>query len=379
LDSTLLFFGIVLPWLFVTLGCWIGYHLIRQNGRILLYLQALEQRLAQLSVAPQVAQAPFLTAGLPLGSPAPEFVLPDLKGERQALADFRGQKLLLIFVNPLCGFCTQMAPELATLPTDGADGRPVPLVVTTGDVPTNREFVEEHGIRCQVLLQEGMEVASQFQALGTPVGYLIDEQGNIASELAVGAHALLALAGAQAIGASGRNGLAPLGGTRSVTQSKINRSGLPVGTPAPDFQLPRLDGGELSLEAYRGRRVLLVFSDPKCSPCDHLMPALERVAAQMRDLQVLMVSRGDTKANRAKVAEHGLTFPVGLQRQWEISRAYGMFATPIAYLIDEDGIIAAEAAVGVEPILALLSRAAVSTNGKTDSPPRGEVVATHRR
>jgi hypothetical protein len=70
-----------------------------------------------------------------------------------------------------------------------------------------------------------------------------------------------------------------------------------------------------------------------------------------------MVSRGEAEANRAKASAHGLTFPIVLQRQWEISREYGMFATPIAYLIDAAGVIATEVAVGVEPILSLLSPA----------------------
>jgi peroxiredoxin len=77
-----------------------------------------------------------------------------------------------------------------------------------------------------------------------------------------------------------------------------------------------------------------------------------------------MVSRGDQEAHRQKAAEHKLTFPIVLQKQWEISRAYAMFATPIAYLIDEAGMIAADVAVGVEPIRALLARAAPPTNGK---------------
>ena len=61
------------------------------------------------------------------------------------------------------------------------------------------------------------------------------------------------------------------------------------------------------------------------------MPALEQVARQRGSLQVLLVSRGEREANQAKAAQHGLTFPILLQQQWEISRAYGMFATPIAY------------------------------------------------
>jgi hypothetical protein len=70
-----------------------------------------------------------------------------------------------------------------------------------------------------------------------------------------------------------------------------------------------------------------------------------------------MISRREPKANRAKVKEHALTFPVVLQQHWEISLLYGMFATPMAYLIDERGVIANAVAVGVEPILALLANA----------------------
>jgi len=142
-------------------------------------------------------------------------------------------------------------------------------------------------------------------------------------------------------------------GNRSFESSRINRSGLPIGVIAPVFRLPQLAGGELSLNEYLGRCVLLVFSDPNCGPCNQLVPQLEQIYRQTTAFQVLMVSRGDLETNRVKVIEHGLTFPVMLQRQWEISREYGMFATPIAYLIDEHGMIAADVAVGGDAILAL--------------------------
>jgi peroxiredoxin len=66
-----------------------------------------------------------------------------------------------------------------------------------------------------------------------------------------------------------------------------------------------------------------------------------------------MISRGDPDENQRKVAQHALSFPVLLQQQWEISRAYGMFATPIGYLVDEEGRLAADVAVGPDAILAL--------------------------
>jgi len=212
-----------------------------------------------------------------------------------------------------------------------------------------------------------MEVAAQYQCHGTPKGYLIDEEGRIASAQAVGADALLALRdGATAPVPANGNGHAALGGTRTLAESKLQRNGLAAGTPAPNFTLPRLDGGKLTLEEFRGKKVLLVFSDPKCGPCDALAPQLERQHRALGDVQVLMVSRGEATANRLKAEEYGLTLPVVLQRQWEVSRDFGIFGTPVAYLIDEAGIIAADVAVGVEPILDLLSSAVVATNRKPD-------------
>lgn len=148
-------------------------------------------------------------------------------------------------------------------------------------------------------------------------------------------------------------------GDRSLARSRINRSGLRPGTPAPPFTLPRLDGGELSLSDYRGRRVLLVFSDPDCGPCDLLAPKLERFARTTPDVNVVMVSRGDPERNRRKASQHGLTFPVVLQHKWKLSREYAMFATPIGYLIDEEGRVGADVAVGMDAILDLPALAAV--------------------
>src|SRR5262245_29636191 len=92
----------LLPWFIATLGCWLGYQLVRQNGRILLRLEALEERLGEPRVAPSAAPAaaPPVPAGLPVGGIAPAFELPDLTGTPQSLSQFRGKRLLLIFFNP---------------------------------------------------------------------------------------------------------------------------------------------------------------------------------------------------------------------------------------------------------------------------------------
>lgn len=350
-------FGTIMPWLLFVIGTWLVYQLARQNGRILLRLESIEEQIGR-RVGPR-AEAKRQAIGLPLGTAAPIFDLPDLAGIRHKLSEFRGKDLLLIFFNPKCGFCTKMAADLAELPAEGGDGGAVPIVVTTGDAEENRKLVERHGFRCLVLLQKEMEVAAKFRARGTPMGYRIDGAGRIASDLAIGAEPLLKLAnssphtpraGVFAHGVSGPHKDDP-----SLAHSRLNRNGLKAGTVAPEFQLPRIDGGELSLSDFRGGRVLLVFSDPDCEPCDELAPRLQEIHLQRSDLQVLVLSRRDVEANRAKAVALGLTYPIVLQRQWEISLKYAKFATPIGYLIDEQGILASDVAVGVEPILALTS------------------------
>jgi len=118
---------------------------------------------------------------------------------------------------------------------------------------------------------------------------------------------------------------------------------------------------------------VLVFSDPMCGPCDELAPQLERVYERAREPRIVMISRGDKEANRLKVAQHGLTFPVVLQKQWEVSRLYGMFATPIGYLIDEKGVIETDVAVGVDAVLGLLTRPVASEPSKPETLPEEPV------
>ena len=110
-----------------------------------------------------------------------------------------------LWINPDCGFCRELAPKLAALARHAdtlshpigegrGEGVPLPLIITTGDAEANRKFFAEHNINCPVLLQKDGKFAKAYQAHGTPSGYLISAERKIASELAMGAEALLALA-----------------------------------------------------------------------------------------------------------------------------------------------------------------------------------------
>ncbi len=133
------------------------------------------------------------SAGSKVGDPAPPLALPDLTGKTVTLDQFRGSKTLVLFWNPGCGFCQRMLDDLKAWEANPPKGAPKLLVVSTGDPEANRAM----GLRSPVVLDQGFAVGSAFGASGTPSAVLVDAKGKIASELAVGAPAVLALAGAE--------------------------------------------------------------------------------------------------------------------------------------------------------------------------------------
>ena len=135
--------------------------------------------------------------------------------------------------------------------------------------------------------------------------------------------------------------------------------GLPVGDPAPDFELPGLLHGEtLRLESLRApeRAVMLLFTDPHCGPCKELFPDVGRWQAEHSDkLTIAVVSRGEPDENATMASEHGLTH-VLLQEDWEVGSAYQVDGTPSAVLVRPDGTIGGSALEGVDDVKDFLAR-----------------------
>jgi peroxiredoxin len=179
--------------------------------------------------------------------------------------------------------------------------------------------------------------------MGTPVAYLLDEDGRVAEPMAVGSDAIPELI----------RRVVPR--HRPLSKSKIVRDGLKAGSTAPSFTLPDLSGRQVSLEDFSRKRLLLVFSDPHCGPCDELAPRLASLHREHANngLGFLMVGRGDADENRRKAEQYGIEFPVVMQEKWKLSKEYGIFSTPVAFLIGEDGVIQKNVAVGVDAITTL--------------------------
>ncbi len=161
---------------------WFCYQLLRQNGRILV-------RLSELERSPDARSA----AKLQPGSPAPYFSLPALDGEQVTLDSLLapGRPVLLAFVDPRCGPCTALLPQLAAWQRELADRLSV-TVVSGGDAAASEAQAIEAGVE-MMLLQPGGALSDLYSIAGTPSAVLIDPQGQIAQPVSVGAAAIAEL------------------------------------------------------------------------------------------------------------------------------------------------------------------------------------------
>jgi peroxiredoxin len=131
---------------------------------------------------------------------------------------------------------------------------------------------------------------------------------------------------------------------RQKSSTKRNTANLvAAGQPAPDFELPLLDGDFVHLDDYKGKIVFLNIWATWCGPCQEEMPSMEKLYQQLKDqaFEILAVSI-DTQGARAVapfVKEYKLSFPVLIDRENNIGRLYKTTGVPETFIIDKNGMI----------------------------------------
>jgi peroxiredoxin len=116
-----------------------------------------------------------------------------------------------------------------------------------------------------------------------------------------------------------------------------------IGERAPDFTLPALTRGSLSLHDFGRQVVVLNFWATWCPPCVEETPSLEKFAEQMRlqGVTVMGVSVDeDAGALQTFATEQHLSFPILRDPNRSIAHLYGTFLFPETYIIDQKGRVA---------------------------------------
>jgi thiol-disulfide isomerase/thioredoxin len=343
-------------------------HLLRQNGRLLVRLEAVEATLAGGGgVAPsQNGSAVPQAEGLPVGSTAPEFSLSGLHGETLTLDALRssGKPVMALFTDPGCGPCNAMLPDVGRWQEEHAQKLTLALV-SRGEVEENKTKAQEHALS-NVLLQKDWEVSESYKVRGTPSAVLIDPDGKVASPVAGRAEGIRGLL-SYAVGERAQIPIQPQqrqaqgqpcpncgkvhpNGNGAAQQAE--RMGPKVGEPAPEVRLAALEGNEVSLqEDFRGQESLVLFWNPGCGFCKQMLPDLKEWESQAPEgaPRLVVISAGSEEANR----EMGLASPVLLDQRFSVGRAFGASGTPSAVLVDAEGKVASEVAVGAPAVMEL--------------------------
>ena len=120
-----------------------------------------------------------------------------------------------------------------------------------------------------------------------------------------------------------------------------------VGKEAPDFTLQSMDGKEVKLSDYKGKKVYLKFWASWCGPCKKSMPELMELAAKPdRDFEILSVIAPGIQGEKT-VEQFPQWFqdqgykdiPVLYDTKATTFQAYQIRSIPTEYLIDSQGKI----------------------------------------
>jgi thiol-disulfide isomerase/thioredoxin len=289
-----------------------------------------------------------------------------------------GKPVLAIFWSPTCGFCTQIAPEVGEW-VRRFSGDVTIAFISDGPPASNLEQIEKYGL-VNVGLQASHEVMQALGGTGTPSAVLIQPDGFIQDEPAVGAYEIRRLLGrAISPGARGQGGQSPgsspvatdvgkNGHTerdepgvetapredaiRAYLEWSATRSGPDVGTDATRLPWATLDGGFVGLDDYLGDDLVLVFWGVDCEFSQRMLIDLKEWELSAGDTlrRVLVISSGDAEANRAQ----GLRSRIALDNAFSAGGSFGVTGTPAAIRLDRRGRVASELATGADAVLDLL-------------------------
>jgi cytochrome c biogenesis protein CcmG, thiol:disulfide interchange protein DsbE len=115
-----------------------------------------------------------------------------------------------------------------------------------------------------------------------------------------------------------------------------------IGAPAIPFDLKTLDGESISLISYRGKPLMINFFASWCDPCREEMPLINELAARSgnNSYSVLAIAVEDSRAAVTEYAkESKLNFPIALDLNSTVKRAYRILGPPATFFIDSQGTI----------------------------------------
>lgn len=110
------------------------------------------------------------------------------------------------------------------------------------------------------------------------------------------------------------------------------------GDPAPDVRAPGLDGDPVRLSELRGEPVVINFWASWCHPCRREFPVLREIYED--GTAVIGIVFDDIASDAEAFAdEMDATWPMAVDEDGAIGRAYGVRGLPQTFFVGSDGTI----------------------------------------
>jgi peroxiredoxin len=197
-----------------------------------------------------------------------------------------------------------------------------------------------------ILLQKEQELAELVFAKWTPSALLVNAEGRVVSHLAIGDTSIRTLVA----GIRSRNL------SDDLAHIPLKPNGVPrmIGKTLPEFSLEDRSGRRITNESFRDQPTLITFWSPDCSHCTAMVEQLRNRAdlGLPDDLDLVIFSSGKETDHSAL----NLDLPIVPDAGFKVSNTLGVAGTPSAVLIDENGRIVSETAIGAPNIWSLVRR-----------------------
>lgn len=104
---------------------------------------------------------------LKVGDLAPDFTLADEAGDRHQLSSYRGKNPVVLIFYPMneSGICTAQLCEMRDAYSDLKAAGAVIFGVNPASAESHRRFVEHHSFPFRLLIDEGKQVAKQYETV----------------------------------------------------------------------------------------------------------------------------------------------------------------------------------------------------------------------
>ncbi|HEY0175177.1 MAG TPA: TlpA disulfide reductase family protein, partial [Pedobacter sp.] len=121
---------------------------------------------------------------------------------------------------------------------------------------------------------------------------------------------------------------------------KMNK--IEIGSPVPAFTLPDISGKQVSLDAFKGKYVLIDFWYHNCVFCRKMTPSLVKIYADLKEkgLEIVSISidgKADEQEWRKAIAEDGAVWTELWDKDKTLPEPYGLAGYPHLFLLDREG------------------------------------------